>query len=129
MENEKPISLIGVTSPNDQTEQIHEFDHDGVITGALVGTEVGQEYELRNYAELIQNGSKTNLWDALDKEWLAGNGRDFDPNLRVEFSEGDKLRLRADNISEYPYHHCIMIHVDRETNLFERVTNAIRGAF
>lgn len=128
MENEKPFSLIGTTGPNDQTEETYEFEHDGVITGALVGTEVGQEYAMRNYAELIQDGSRVNLWNSLDKDWLAGNGRDFEPNLRLEFSEGDKLRLRAENTSQYPYHHCMLIHVDLETNLFSKVVNSLRGA-
>lgn len=127
MEDEKPFSLIGETPANDQTEKTHEFKHDGVITGALVGTEVGQEYGLQNYAEIIRDGSRTNLWDPLDKEFLAGNGRDYERDLRLEFSEGDVLVLRAVNESDHPYHHAMMIDVDLETNLLDRIASALRG--
>ncbi len=127
MEDEKPFSLIGETPANDQTEKTYEFEHPGVITGALVGTEVGQEYGLKNYAEIIRDGSQTNLWNALDKEFLAGNGRDYDRDLRLEFSEGDVLVLRAENTADHPYHHCIMIDVDLETNLLDKIASALRG--
>lgn len=127
MNDEKPFSLIGTTGANSETEVVYEFDHDGIITGALVGTEMGQEYALRNYAEVIRDGSPQNLWEALDKKWLAGNGRDYDPRLRFEFSRGDKLRLRAENVGDYPYHHCMLIDVDYETNLLEKVAGALRG--
>ncbi len=128
MEDEKPITLIGNTQSNDTTEETHTFKRDGVITGALVGTEVGQEYGLQNYATLVRSGSNTNLWESLDKAFLAGNGRDYDLPLRFPFEEGDKLVLKAENenANGHEYHHSIVIRVDYETGVFDRLANAIR---
>jgi hypothetical protein len=129
MKDEQPISFVGKTNSGSQTEQTYEFDRDGTITGVLVGTEVGQEYTLQNYAKLIRSGSVTNLWESLDKAFLAGNGRDYDLQLRYEFSRGDKLVLRSENTNTdgHEYHHSIVVRIDYETGL-ERVTNALRRA-
>ena len=127
LQDERPITFIGNTQAQDQDEQVHEFQRDGVITGALVGTEVGQEYALQQYATLIRNGTETNLWQHLDKSFLAGNGRDYDLPLRFEFTRGDELILRAENENtDHEYHHAIIIRVDYETSLFDRLGDAVR---
>lgn len=128
MHDTQPISLVGTTPADDETEEVHEFEHDGVVTNAHVGTNVGQEYDLQNHAEVIRDGSRTNLWEALDHAYLAGNGRDFDLDLRFEFSEGDKLILRAVNDDpDHSYHHSMVIGVDYETSIGHRIRDAIRG--
>lgn len=128
MQDERPISFQGTTAANSESEQTHEFEEDGVITGAFVGTQVGQEFALQNHAEIIKNGSQVSLWDALDKDFLAGNGRDYDLPLRIEFTEGDTLRLKSENVNGdgYEYHHNMLIRIDYETSLFERITGALR---
>lgn len=128
MHDTQPISLVGTTPANDSVEEVHEFEHDGVITNAQVGTHVGQEYALENHAEVIRDGSRSNLWEALDHEFLAGNGRDYDLSLRFEFTEGDKLILRTVNSDpDHSYHHSMIIGVDYETSISHRVKDALRG--
>lgn len=129
MHEERPISFVGTTPADDASEQVHEFDEPGVITGALVGTEVGQEYALQNYAEIIRQGSTVSLWEQLDREFLAGNGRDYDLRVRYEFERGDVLRLKAENQNQNgnEYHHAMIIRVDYETGFTERLNHAIRG--
>jgi len=129
MHDKGPVTLIGTTNGDSTTEETHEFRDDGVITGAMVGTEIGQRYALQNRAELIRDGSRTNLWEAKDKEYLAGNGRDYDLTLRYEFSEGDILRLEADNVNQdgNQYHHAMIINVDYETSITHRIRDAVRG--
>lgn len=128
MENERPISFTGTTNGNSKTEHVHEFDEPGVITGVLVGTEVGQEFALENYADLISEGSPTSLWEQLDAEFLAGNGRDYDLRVRYEFNEGDKLRLKAvnENTDGHQYHHTILVRVDYDDGPLETLRGAIR---
>jgi len=126
MNDERPISFVGVTTAGSESEQTHEFDAGGTITGADIFTHTGQEYALRNYAEIIRDGSPVSLWEALGEDYLAGDGEDFDLPLRFEFSEGDVLRLRAENASaDYDYHHNMTIYVDYEESLAGRLGSAL----
>lgn len=129
MNDERPISFVGVTASDSETTETHEFDQGGTITGADVYTHAGQEYALRQYAEIIREGSPTSLWEALNEDYLAGDGEDYDLPLRFEFEEGDVLRLRAENIntSGNDYHHNMSIHVDYEESLSARIGAALRG--
>jgi len=127
MNDERPISFVGVTPAEDETEQTYEFDTGGTITGADVYTHTGQEYALRQYAEIIRDGSPVSLWQALGEDYLAGDGENFDLPLRFEFSEGDVLRLRAENVNTdgYDYHHNMTIHIDYEESLAGRLGGAL----
>lgn len=127
MENEKPISFQGTTNGGTESTEVHEFDESGVITGVLVGTEVGQEYALENYAEVISDGAPTSLWDHVDREFLAGNGRDYDLRIRYEFDEGDRLKLKAVNDDpNHQYHHTIIVRVDYDDSPLETLRGAYR---
>jgi len=126
MEDQRPISFVGTTPAGETTEVTHEFDTNGVITGAQVVTHAGQEYDLRNYAEVIRDGSPVTLWEPLGEEFLAGDGEDFDPPLRFEFTEGDVLRLRAENTTtDFEYHHNMTINIDYETSIMDRLAAAL----
>lgn len=128
MNDEQPISFVGTTPSDDDTEEIHEFDEDAVITSFKVVTHRGQQYALQNYAYLVRDGSRTNLWKGLDRQFLAGNGQVYPHDCRFEVSEGDKLILQAENINTdgYDYHHNITVGIDRETGLFDQIANAAR---
>lgn len=129
MNDERPISFVGVTTANSTTTKTHEFNAGGTITGADVYTHAGQEYALQQYAEIIRDGSPTSLWEGLGESYLAGDGEDYDLPLRFEFEEGDVLRLRAENISgSYDYHHNMTIHIDYEESLGARIGGALRGS-
>lgn len=119
--------MIGTTTAGSSETKTHEFKRPATIVGAVVGTEVGQEFALRNYAHLIRDGGRTNLWQSLDKEFLAGNGRDYDFQLRLEVTKGDKLILKTENDSQngWNYHHSMLIRVDYETSLAGRLSDAI----
>lgn len=127
MHDEQPISLVGTTPAGETTEETVEFDRDGVITRTLVNTHTGQEYALRYYAEVIRDGSRSTVWEPLDRKFIAGNGRDYDFSVRFEFSRGDTLVLRAENIGDHAYHHNMQVGVDYETSIGHRVRDAIRG--
>lgn len=126
MQDERPVSFVGATPASSTTEEAHEFSDSGVLTHADIATHTGQEYDLRIYAEVIRNGSPVALWEPLGEEYLAGDGEDYSLPLRFEFSRGDVLRLRAENVSEnYEYHHNVQIAVDYETTMTERLSAAI----
>lgn len=129
MNDETQITLQGTTNSDAQTERVYKFESPGVIKGALVGTEIGQEYALQNYAFLVRDGTKTNLWTSLDKKFLAANGRDYNLDMRYEFDKGDELILRAENHNQdgHQYHHSMLIDVDYETSITERIKDALRG--
>lgn len=126
MKDEQPITLIGTTAANSTTTETYEFERDGTITGATVGTETGQEYGLRNSIRIVRDGGQTHLFNALGEDYIAGNGRDYQPTLRFEFEEGDQLVMEADNITTYDYHHAQTLQIDYETDLTGRIVNAIR---
>lgn len=127
MHDERPISFVGTTTAGGESEQVHEFDQPGVITGAEIVTHSGQEYALQNHAVIIRSGSETSLWQPLDEAYLAGDGEDFSLPLRFEVERGDKLKLRANNTSsQYQYHHNMTIAVDYATSVHDRVTSALR---
>lgn len=128
MRDQRPITEVGTTASNDQTVETKDFDDPGTITGAKIVTHSGQEYALRYFASVIRDGSETSLWESFGSEYLAGDGEDFDLPLRFTFSEDDVLKLRVENVSQYQYHHNIVIEVDYETGLQSRVVEAVRGA-
>ena len=128
MNDERPISFVGTTAANDSTEEVYQFEQPGVITGAEIVTHTGQEYALRNYAQVIRDGTRTTLWEALGEQYLAGDGEDFSLSLRFEFQKGDKLVLKAENASsQYDYHHNMTLSIDYAESIGERIASALRG--
>lgn len=126
MQDERPISFVGVTPASSTTEETHEFEDSGIITNAEIATHQGQEYDLQLYGEVIRNGSPVSLWEPLGEEYLAGDGEDYSLPLRFEFDRGDVLRLRAENVNDtYQYHHNMNIAIDYETTTTERLAAAI----
>jgi hypothetical protein len=129
MQDQRPISFVGTTTSDSETEKVVQFDHPGTLTHLKVVTHKGQQYALQHHAKIVRNGSETTLFRSLDKEFIAGNGQVFDVPIRFEFKEGDELVLRAENVntSGYDYHHNMTINVDRETGVFERIASGLQG--
>lgn len=128
MERQRPITFIGSTSAGGETVVTHEFDESAVLTGAHVTTHSGQEYGLRNFAEIIREGSSVSLWRSLGEDYLAGDGENYDLPIRFSVEDGDVLKLKADNVAGFDYDHNVVIDVDYATGLRGRITSALAGA-
>ena len=127
MEDEQPISFVGTTASGATSEHVHEFEEPSVITRAKVVTHRGQQYALQQDATLIRDGSRTGLWESVDRDFIAGNGQVFDLPMRFEVTRGDKLVLEAENVNQdgNEYHHNMHVTVDRE-GIVSRLSDRLR---
>lgn len=131
MHDKDPISVIDDV-PGGATEQYrHTFERAGHITAARLRNYVGHEFDLRYTAwvEPVDGSAPVDLFTPLGKEWISGNNDVYEVDVRREVDVGDELVVEVENADpDRLYHASVVVEVDYEHSLFERVSGFLGGS-
>lgn len=111
----EPITVIDEIATSTTEEYRYKFPSDATLTQINVSTYVGHEFDLQYTFEVAREGEGQtyNLLRPLGKDFIAGNGEEFELPIRVEVERDDELIVTVENEdSSNLYHSNARIGVD-----------------
>jgi len=117
MKAKQPITVVGTVPSDSVKEFARDFSVPGTLTNVFASTYVGHQFDLQYSYRLVKQGGPTvNLFDPLDRPFLAGNGENHDVSIRREVDKGDTLKITVKNtdVSGNAYTYQTRVGYDRE---------------